>query len=253
MASTSEPGAALLRSRIEDTIRLCDRRSTPCFLGFLDAGEQAQAMQLLQKRADVCWRLFGGHADAERQILGVFPEYMQPEDAAFPLCACAFFYRQEKALSHRDFLVTLLSAGLRRETIGDILCGEGIAVVFLREEIVSFICDQIQKVGGEGVRIETGYTGALPAMHSFQPMHETVASPRLDVVVKALLHCSREQAAQLILTGAVSVDHLPVETVSAQVVAPATVSVRGHGRYAVDEIGSPTRKGRLVLLARRYI
>ena len=135
MASISEPGAALLRSRIEDTIRLCDRRSTPCFLGFLDSGEQAQAMQLLQKRADVCWRLFGGHADAERQILGVFPEYVQPEDAAFPLCACAFFYRQEKALSHRDFLGTLLSAGLRRETIGDILCGEGIAVVFLREEI----------------------------------------------------------------------------------------------------------------------
>ena len=75
----------------------------------------------------------------------------------------------------------------------------------------------------------------------------------MDAMSTLQLSQLREQAAQLILTGAVSVDHLPVETVSAQVVAPATVSVRGHGRYAVDEIGSPTRKGRLVLLARRYI
>lgn len=254
MASTSDTGDqdALLHSRVEDAVRLCDKRCTPCFLGFLDEREQQQVRLYLRDRPAVSWVFYGGHPEAERQLLGIFPEYTAPEESAFELTACAFRYRKETALTHRDFLGSLLAAGLRREAVGDILCGEGLTVVFLRREMAAYVEGQIRKIGGEGVRIELEYTGQLPQAHHFVPLRETIASPRLDAVLKALLHCSRQQAAQLIAAGDVQVNHLPVQAVASSVAAPATISVRGYGRFAVDEIGLPTKKGRLVLSARQY-
>ncbi len=253
--SDSGPGArALLLSRVEDTVRLSGRRGAPCYLGFLDESEQVAVRQALERSltADE-WALFGGYDGAERRLLAVFPSWLPPQPADYPLLAAAFHYRPEKTLTHRDFLGTLLSAGLRRETIGDILCGTGIGVVFLREEVAAFAADQVEKVGGEGVRIELGYTGPLPQAHRFAELRDTVASPRLDAVLAALLRVSREQAAQLIHSGQVEVDHQPEASVSRQLAAPCTVSVRGRGRFSVDRIGPPTKKGRLILNARKYL
>lgn len=242
-----------LIARAEDTLRLCDRRGAPCFLGFLDEGEQAALLPWLKKQSGVEWMLFGGFPEAERRLLGVFPEYIAPEGDLFPLTACAFHHRKERRLTHRDVLGTLLSAGLRRETVGDILCAEGLCVAFLREEIVPFVREQIEKIGGEGGRWEIGYTGVLPAAHSFVSLRETVASPRLDGILKALLHIPRDEAARLITEGAVQVDHRPASSVSAQLDAPCVLSVRGFGRFALDRLGPVTRKGRLNIEARKYI
>ncbi len=251
MASTSNDGVAALRARIEDSFRLCDRRQFPCFYGFLDLTEQAAVRAMLAHEQD--WLFYGGYPEAERQIFAAYPSYMMADEVVFPLCSLAFHYRPERALSHRDFLGTLLSVGLRREKIGDILCGEGLAVVYIWEDLVDFVCDQITKIGGEGVRITPYYDGKLPLHKEYKELTETVASPRLDGIVKALLHCSREEAARLVRLGYVSVDHVICEDVAAQIAAPCTVSVKGSGRYLLDRLGPPTKKGRLAMSARKCI
>ncbi len=251
--TSDKSGADLLLPRVGDAVALCQKREFPCFLGFFDEREQQQVIAYLKKQSSVCWLLDGGHPDAERKMLCVFPPYYQPEQIAFPLQQVAFRYRREKHLSHRDFLGTMMSAGLRRETVGDILCSDGLAVVFLRDEIADYVSDQISAVGGEGVTIQRDYEGELPVFHRFSPVDGTVASPRLDAVLKVLLHCSREQAAQMIRTGTVEVDHCPVSSVSGLLTAPVTVSVRGIGRFAVDQIGPQTAKGRYAVKARKYI
>ena len=121
-----------LYSRVEDTIRLCSKRNTPCFLGFLDQREQALIVRRASVFGDVKWHLFGGYEGAERAVLAVFPDFFQEEYLEFPFGAVAFHYRKAQKLTHRDFLGTLMAAGVRRDTIGDILCGEGLTVVFLR-------------------------------------------------------------------------------------------------------------------------
>ncbi len=251
MASTSNNDAGVLRARIEDTFRLCAKRQSPCFYGFLDAREQALVRQWLSRSEN--WLLQGGYPDAERQVLAVIPDYLMPEEIVFPFCAVAFHYRSTRQLSHRDVLGTLLSAGLRRDKIGDILCGEGISVVYLWDELVDFVCEQITKVGGEGIKVTPHYDGELPLTKQYLALNETVASPRLDCLVKALLHCSREESAQLIRIGNVSVNHIPLQEVSRSIEAPCTVSIKGSGRFLIDQLGPPTKKGRLALTARKCI
>ena len=185
--------------------------------------------------------------------MAICPDYLNCEDVVYPFTPVAFSYRKTQKLSHRDFLGTLLSKGVRRDKIGDILCGDGLTVVFLSDEIVPYITEQVDRVGGEGVKVVTSYVGDLPVTHTYQEIRDTVASPRLDAVVKALIRVSREEAAHMIVTGLISVDHLPVENVSKMLTAPCTVSVRGYGRFLIDSFGPETKKGRLQFAARKCI
>lgn len=252
MACISDEDKRLF-SRVEDLLYLSDKRCAPCFLGFLDLREQALLRPKLRSVDTDRWHFFGGYEEAERALLAVYPDYYDAATIEYPLTAVAFHYRNGQKLTHRDFLGTLLAAGVRRDTIGDILCGDGLSVVFLSTEIVPYVCDQVQRVGGEGVALTLDYDGPLPMVRSYQEIRDTVASPRLDAVVKVLIRTSREAAAQLIRTGFVSVDHLPTDSVSYALAAPCTISVRGYGRYLVDQFGPKTKKGRLQLVARKCI
>lgn len=254
MDSISEGSVDILRSRIEDTVHLCAKRGAPCFLGFLDQREQMEAQSILCALvADEQISFFGGYPDAERTVLCVSPSYYCVEETEYPLHIVAFLYRKQKKLTHRDVLGTLMSLGIRRDAVGDILCGDGVSVVFLRGEIAAYVCEQIDRIGGEGVAVVADYDGELPITVEYESIRETVASPRLDSVVKALIRTSREQAAEWIRIGAVSVNHQPTESVSKSVSEGDVLSVRGHGRYLIDQIGPVTKKGRLALYARRRL
>ena len=125
MASTSKPNVedSLLQARIEDAIRLSEDHSCPRFVGFLDERQQGVVRIILRKCGCDRFLFWGGYDGAERVLAGIFPSFMQPEPAAFPLDALAFSFRSGISLSHRDFLGTMLSCGIKREKVGDILCG----------------------------------------------------------------------------------------------------------------------------------
>ncbi len=246
----------LLRARLEDAVTLSEVRSCPRFVGFMDERQRAVAegyLKHLKKQNSVIVRFYGGYEEAERTICGVFPSFIEPADALFPLTALAIRYRTGVGLTHRDFLGALLSCGVQRKKIGDILCGDGLTVVFADEEIAPFLCEQLTVVKAEGVQMTSGYVGELPATRQYHAIRDTVASPRLDAVVKACIGSSREEAARCIAAGLVSLNHLPCLTVSTAVKAGDCLSIRGRGRYLVDSIGPPSRKGRLLLSARKCV
>lgn len=251
MGSTSED--KWLSARVADAITLCDRQSCPHFVGFLDEGQRAQVMPLLQREKAVSFRFFGGFDGAERTVLGVFPPFIEPEDALFPLRVLKFSYRAQAALSHRDFLGTMLSCGIRREAVGDIVCGAGETIAVVSEEVAPFLQQQIEKVGGEGVTVTTADGETLTVERRFQSISATVASPRLDNVVKALMGCSREKAAAAIVGGLVSVNHVPCDAVAKTVIEGDILSLRGVGRFRIEALSAHTKKGRLFLSAQKYL
>lgn len=255
MASISNIQAedALLRARLEDAVQLSEAHSCPRFVGFLDERQRALAQAMLKKLPASSVLFYGGHTEAERTLCGIFPDFIEPDESLFPLTALAFRYRREAALNHRDFLGTMLSCGVKREKLGDILCGEGLTVAFADEDIAPYLCDQLTKVRGEGVEVSAGYHGELPAGRRYAPLQDTVASPRLDAVVKALVGVSREEAARLVEAGLVAVNHLPALSVSSAVREGDCLSIRGKGRYLIDELSTLTKKGRTVLKARKCI
>ena len=135
----------LFEAKIEDCLRLGEKR--PAFLGFLDLSERAYAEEYLRRAHAENYRFFGGFPEAERTVLGVFPDYMEPLDEEFPVTGLTVKFRRQDALSHRDFMGSFLAQGVVRASLGDILAEEGRAVLFVKTELAPHFLSQIDKKG----------------------------------------------------------------------------------------------------------
>lgn len=249
MGSISDPDE-YWRSRVRDSLTLCQKRDQPCFVGFLDEHQRAVVEPMLRGQT---YAFEGGCPDAQRTVLCVCPPGVEPADCRFPIAALGLSYRPGASLTHRDFLGALLACGVKREAVGDILCGPGLAVAFVSEELVPFLEQQLTRVGNESVRVTPHYDGPLPDAARLIDRRDTVASDRLDCVVASLSNCSRSQAAERIASGLVSINHLPCTAPARDVREGDILSIRGVGRFRVDELHAVTKKGRLVLLCKQYI
>lgn len=241
----------MLAARIEDALRLSDARYYPHFVGFLDERQAVLAKRRALQAGFSNFLLWGGHEGAQRVFFGAFPEGWHPETESFPFVALYITFRREDSLTHRDFLGTLMAQGIGRDTIGDILVGEGRCVLFAKEEIAPYITAQVSKVGGAGIAFSE-QPFPLPVGRGFEEKSGTVASARLDCVLSALTGLSREKCASRIASGAVTLNHEAVDSVSGRISDGDVLSVKGYGKLIVDRLGPLTKKGRLRLTARKY-
>lgn len=243
----------LLIQRINDGINCAEKRCKPFFMGFLDERETALAQTELAKNRYTNYLFFGGYENAARAFVGIFPDFLSPESEMFPVFAVTFTFRCEDKLTHRDFLGALMSLMITRESIGDILVDEGIAVAFLTESGSKLALNEITKIGRVGVKVSGGAPDPLPICEKFEEISGTVASERLDSVVALITKQSREKASQIIKQGLVSTDFSVNENCSHNLTAGTKISVRGCGRFIYDGAKSQTKKGRLFINVRKYI
>ena len=71
--------------------------------------------------------------------------------------------------------------------------------------------------------------------------------------VAAALGASREKASGLVAAGLVALNHEETLSPSREVKDGDRLSVRGKGRFLLDQVGPPTKKGRLKLSGRKYL
>ena len=241
----------LLLARIRDLIKQSQHRSD--FLGFLDEAQAAVCEEHLKYEPGVRTMFWGGYEDAERRMLGAFPDYLEPDVQDFPLTALTFSYREADKLSHRDFLGSFMGLGLQRDAVGDILVGKGRCVAFFRQEIAEYVRQNIVKIGRVGVSVLPGAQQPLPLEREFQNLSGVVASERLDCLVAFVCKLSREKATELIRAGMVMHNHRETLSVSQRVSDGDVLSVRKKGKFIIDQLGPVTSKGRLSVHCRKYL
>ncbi|MEE0929711.1 MAG: YlmH/Sll1252 family protein [Acutalibacteraceae bacterium] len=243
---------ALLIARINNLITASTKRQFPVFLGFLNEHEISITFQYLKKEKSIGYRFFGGYNDSERCILAVAQSNFEIEEYYYPITGLCFKYKTDYKLNHRDFLGSLMGIGIKRESVGDILTGNGIAIVFVKDEIKEYVVSQIQKIGNVGVTIEKWNGIELPVKNEFEEINCTVSSARLDSIISAVVPLSREKSSALIKQGLVFVNALAIESVSYTVKSGDKISVRGKGKFIIGEFSGVTKKGRLKLTIKKY-
>ncbi len=240
----------LLEAKLRDGLTLSRKR--PCFLGFLDEREAALCGELLKREKGAHFLFWGGYEEAERRLLGLFPDYLEPDETLFPVAPLTFSFRREDTLSHRDFLGAFMALGVERDVVGDILTGQGRCVAFIRREMERYFLQNLEKIGRVGVRAASGMEGPLPIAREFLELSGVVASPRLDCLVAFLCRVGREKAAGLIASGMVMRNHREILSVSERVCEGDVLSVRKQGKFIIDRLGPLTGKGRLAVQCRKY-
>ena len=210
--------------------------------------------------ADVCCFTEGGYPDAERVRLFVLPDFMNDPVYFAPLaeqklCLLRIGGGGFCTLTHRDYLGALLALGIERHVLGDVcVLDASHALLVCDADIAPFIRAELVRVGKDGVKVELlpwGTEIMLP--ERYKSVSDTVASPRFDCVAAALAGLSREKAQMLIRAGECTVEYEPCDKCDKIIDPPCVISLRGYGKYRIDDLGTQTKKGRLRLLARKYI
>ena len=231
----------LFYSKLDDAIYLCNVRQKPYFMSFMSERRQAVASEYLKTVCFDNYLFFGGYENSERKILGLFFD----EVTEFPISAIEFNFRSCDKLSHRDFLGALMSLGIERETVGDILVEDGRCIVFVKSELKDYIVSQLFKIGNVGVRIIEANLNHLPEGRGYDEAFYTVSSLRLDNIISAVTGLSREKTKILILSGNVSYNFIPNQNVSLILKEKDSFVIRGKGKYIINGILGETRKGRI--------
>ena len=81
----------------------------------------------------------------------------------------------------------------------------------------------------------------------------TVMSMRLDAVAAGMFRLSRSACAKLIEAGMLSLNYSVCDRTDAPVHGGDILSLRGHGKGVVAELGGNSRKGRIFVTAEIYI
>lgn len=248
----------LLLARILDQQAKAEQRGFPTHTGFLSPAQQAQSADLLMAAAPGQGLLHGGYPDAERKLWAFLPDWLDEETwlegEDCPLQALSVAVPAGAALTHRDYLGSLMGLGLTREKIGDILLTDTGAQVIVLAEVLPILLSQWDKAGRYPVTLTPLPLAELtPAPGEIKEVRATVASPRLDAVVSAGFSIPRSRAADLIRAGRVMVDHRPCEKADKTVAEGATLTCRGLGKCVLRQIGGTSKRGRTILAIDRYL
>ena len=240
----------LFEARVFDTLDISRKSGAPKFLGFLTMDEAATADSLLKSQGAV-YSFFGGYEGAERTVLCCMAD--GGYTPVFPVDAFTLSYRPCDTLSHRDFLGALMSLGITRESVGDILIEKGRAVIFVYHDVARYVKEQLQTVGRVGIKVSEGFVSPLPQLSKKQECSDTIASSRLDCVVSALVSCSRTTAATLIADGDVSVNSIGCKKATKTLESGDKVTVRHKGKFEILSLDDRSKKGRIILKYNKFI
>ena len=245
----------MLLAKLWDKITAGINRNIPAHTCFLSPREQEMCRYLFGGEPGL--HFFGGFEGAERKMLCYLPEYMNEiclmEDDSPVVCLRATFYEGDTP-THRDFLGSLMSSGVARETVGDICVGKGQCDFFVTEEISTYLLQNFTNAGRTKFCLaQIPLTEASIPQPEIMVIKDTLASMRLDGVISAGFRISRTLAAQAITSGKVAVDGLPCEKPDKLVSAGCKISVRGSGKIKLEKVNGQTKKGRISVELHRYM
>ncbi|UXR70591.1 RNA-binding protein [Staphylococcus sp. IVB6246] len=228
-----------------DKVRTASEQYAPVLTHFLDPRGQYILEVIVGSFPDMKVH-FNGGLNAERCRAIVAPDYYVPEESDFELSVIEIQYPEKfVTLEHRHILGTIMSLGIEREQVGDIIVGESIQFV-LTNQLESYIIMELTKIKGASVKLHVVSLQDMVQSKAYcQTVDATVSALRLDVVLKEMIHKSRTIAKELIQRKRVKVNHTVIEAVDYQLEQGDLLSIQGYGRARITHIGDRTKKDKL--------
>ena len=182
-----------------------------------------------------------------RQKLFFLPAYAQvPQDKDHMALLEVHYNQKFNQLEHRDALGALMSLGVKRTKIGDIVPFDGGFQIVVDWSLKAYFLSSIDQIGRAGVSIKSvPFDQAIEKVTQVKIVQGTVQSLRVDGVIALAYNCSRNESKALLESGRVKINHLQHTKTDTWLKVNDLISVRGYGRFAVNEILGTTKKDRI--------
>ena len=214
---------------------------------FLNPREQKMVESLSGQYPDITVHYYGGGDKAERERLRaiLLPEYFEYSTDHFEITVFEVSYPDKfVTLSHRNLLGAIMSIGVDRSVIGDIVNGEKIqfAVASPFKELFK---TELTKIKNAPLKLtEIPHSEFIDAAVTMKPVTVLSSSYRIDSIVSLVLKEGRAKSKERVEKEKVKVNHSIVDEPSFIIETGDIISVRGFGRFTVTEQIAQTKKGK---------
>ncbi|WP_305768400.1 YlmH/Sll1252 family protein [Candidatus Epulonipiscium viviparus] len=197
--------------------------------------------------------LLGGYPEASRSIVCITP-FDEPLVNPIAILKIDVKTGFGKELTHRDFLGSILSLGISRAKIGDIVVTSFGAYVFCHIDVAEYIRFNLSKIA-RFTKIETSIISnnelEIP-VPKFTEITTSVSSLRVDVILCAIFNLSRNESSKLIKSEKAKLNGLVINNSSFSVKTGDTLTLRGYGKLILDEIGGLSKKKKIYIKVKRF-
>jgi len=155
-------------------------------------------------------------------------------------------------LTHRDFLGGILSLGIERNKIGDLLVFENACYVPVHEDIESFIIYNIDKIAKVVCSVEVIDNIEFLPEFTFEEEIILVSSLRIDGVVSKITNISRAKAVAMIEQGQVLINYIKIKDKSYELKGEERITIRGFGKFIIGNSIGNSKSGKMKMIIKKY-
>ena len=250
-----------LIANVKDKINISKKRNKIQNTQFYTSSEKVLIEKELKIEKEENCFFFGGYEEAEREILICYPEKFNEEIVRENL------YNIIKAIrvklpnelignyNHSSYLGSLMKLGLERERFGDIICFDDEAYIILLKENAEYVKEnlrhltkfkkaQIEIINIDEIKIKP---------KEFEELKIVVSSNRLDNFVAELSKNSRGKAEEYIVSEKVFINGIVELKNSKKIKLKDIITIRGKGKFIVDEFIGTNKKEKEIYLIKKYV
>lgn len=195
----------------------------------------------------------GLNGESEKRNIIIAPKDYDVSEIEFPVVYFKINGENKfKELFHKDFLGTIMSLGIRREFLGDLIVKNSICFGIIIDEKYGIINQEIKKIGNVPVRIEEISKEEVPD-NEFKEETMLISSMRLDNFVSAVTGLSRQKSTDEIEKGNVLLNYNMQKDKSAEIKEGDILTVKKFGKFKFSEIKGESRKNKIRINIKKFI
>jgi len=190
--------------------------------------------------------------DADRRMLA-FSTYEEPIN--YPINLLKISNKSKFSnVSHKDYLGAIMSLGIKREKLGDLIIQGDTCYAPVCSDISNYIINNLSMIKNcpcDAFKYDF-MLHDLPK-REFKEKIVISTSFRLDGMVSAVCNVSRNASVELISTGKTLVNYFQCLKKDKVIKNNDLLTIRGYGKFMVADIIGSTQKGRLKVVIKQYI
>lgn len=240
----------ILAGALCDDIELCQQIDYPVYSRYFYPPQFWSRLEKIKE--GVVFHLKGINSSCEKKMSAVCPADFDIGLLDFPVKYFKITGNSKfKELEHKHFLGTIMSLGIKREMLGDLIVREGICYGIINDELFEFLKENLKEVGKISVEVLEVSFDEIPESE-FQEKVESVASMRLDVIVAVIGNFSRNGGIEILEAGDVQLNYTVVKDKSRIIKEGDIVSIRKKGKFLIDSVLGESKKGKTRILIKKF-
>lgn len=239
-------------SSIYDKIELCKKIDGIVYTDIFLPPQIWSKLIEIEAELGVLVEVKGLSIESEKKA-AAFKSYYSSEILEFPckLIAIKTNSRFDK-LEHRHYLAGVLSTGIKREKLGDLIVEDKNCYTIIFDGLFDFLRLNLLSIGSSKVEIEEIGDKDIP-QYKFEVREYLINSYRLDVIVSALINGSRNEALKIINSSQVMVNYRLKTNKSLIIKEGDVISIRRYGKHIFTGSEGETKKGKIKGKFKKYI